>query len=546
MQYENNIIRRPKETTLYDNALSLGHILIDSLTKAGDKTVIIWGLTGQTFSGNEVLHKSINVSKALLAAGIKRGDIISVVSESCLDYVFVLFGTIFINCTLSPLNHTYSTRELKHALDFSKPKFIFTGGSATETVTKTVNELNYVEKIICFDGPPSTESKLTINFNDFVNSKNVQNVQFTPMPVSVSSTRCMIMCSSGTTGLPKGVQLSQTGVISTISIMRQYLSIQSEIEGKEPVVLGLLPLFHVFGSLVLISTIANDTGKIVLLPRFEEKSFFKSFEKYRISVAFLVPPLLVFLAKGERVDEHDLSSLKLIVCGAAPVSKELELSVTNRLKTGIAIKQLYGMTELTSTVLTQKDIKKPGSVGDLNEDIYAKVVDENGAALGPNQPGELCFKGCLLMMGYVSDTAATNAIIDKEGWLHTGDIGYYDEDFQFFIVDRIKELIKFKGFQVPPAEIEAVLLSHPKIKDCGVVGKPDEFSGELPVAFVVKGDANLTESDVVKFVYDKVSPAKRLHGGVIFINEIPKNPSGKILRRELRRLLAEGNFQSKL
>lgn len=220
---------------------------------------------------------------------------------------------------------------------------------------------------------------------------------------------------------------------------------------KETIILALLPLFHVFGSIMLLCVIANRSGKLVMLPKFQSSTFLRSFEKYRCTVTCLVPPLLVFLAKHPEVDRYDLSSLESIICGAAPISKELEQSVKDRLKTNLSIKQLYGMTELTSMVLLQKNIVKPGSVGDANESVYAKVVDENGIALGANQSGELCFKGNLVMMGYISDIQATSAMIDEEGWLHTGDVGYYDDDLQFFIVDRIKELIKWKGFQVPPA-----------------------------------------------------------------------------------------------
>lgn len=277
---------------------------------------------------------------------------------------------------------------------------------------------------------------------------------------------------------------------------------------------------------------------------------------------------MVFLAKNKLVDNYDLSSLRLIMSGAAPLSKELEESVRDRLRIPqLVIKQGYGMTELTVGVLSQKEFIKPGSVGDVNSGVYAKVSDDFGKALGPNEVGELCFKGSTMMLGYIGDESATKAMIDDDGWLHTGDVGYYDNDLQFFIVDRIKELIKWRGFQVPPAgklnynfhatimapsslslisEIEAILLTHPKIKDCGVVGKPDEFAGELPMAFVVKDDPNLTENEIVEYVSEKTSPAKRLHGGVVFINEIPKNPSGKILRRELREIIKRNEMKSKL
>lgn len=204
------------------------------------------------------------------------------------------------------------------------------------------------------------------------------------------------------------------------------------------------------------------------------------------------------------------------------------------------------MSESTLSLLVQSDAScKPGSVGGLKLGIYAKVIDtETGKPLGPNKRGELCFKGDCIMKGYIGDTKSTQGVI-RDGWLHTGDIGYFDDDFEFFIVDRIKELIKYKGFQVPPAEIEALLLTHPKIKDAAVIGKPDEECGELPLAFVVKQlNAVLSEDDVIKFVAEHASPAKRLRGGVIFVEDIPKNPSGKILRRILREMLK--TRQSKL
>lgn len=257
---------------------------------------------------------------------------------------------------------------------------------------------------------------------------------------------------------------------------------------------------------------------------------------------------MVFLAKHPMVQEYDLSSVSLIICGAAPLSKELENAVFDRLKIPhLKIRQGYGMSELSLAVLLQKKICKPGSVGDLNGGSYGKIIDENGNAVGPNIRGELCFKGNQLMIGYINDKNATSATIDKDGWLHTGDIGYYDDDKQFYIVDRIKELIKWKGFQVPPAELEAILLSHPKIKDAAVIGIPHERNGEEALAYVVKSDDSLTEHDVKEFVAQQTSVAKHLHGGVIFTSAIPKNPSGKILRRELRELYKSSkDLKSKL
>ncbi|KFB37037.1 AMP dependent coa ligase [Anopheles sinensis] len=231
-----------------------------------------------------------------------------------------------------------------------------------------------------------------------------------------------------------------------------------------------------------------------------------------------------------------------LFCGAAPLSREIEDQVRERL--GVAfIRQGYGMSETTLGVLMQDGLEnKAGSVGKVRMGQWVKVIDpETGRALGPNQRGELCFKGSLIMKGYVGRERA----IDEDGWLHTGDIAYYDDDQEFFIVDRIKELIKYKGFQVPPAELEAILLEHPRISDAAVIGVPDERAGELPLAFVVKEHGEeLTEREVIDFVAGKVSEQKRLYGGVRFVSEIPKTASGKILRRELRDLVK--NTKAKL
>ena len=257
---------------------------------------------------------------------------------------------------------------------------------------------------------------------------------------------------------------------------------------------------------------------------------------------------MVLLAKSLVVEKYDLSSVNEIVCGAASLSKDIEEQVMAKFKGNVTIRQGYGMSETTLGVF-KSDMKtvRPGSVGSPVQGIYAKVIDENGKALRSNQNGELCFKGKRIMKGYINNPEATRETIDANGWLHSGDIGYYDDEFQFYIVDRLKELIKYKAFQVAPAEVEGILLSNPKIKDAGVIGIPDEECGELPFAYIVKQPGvQLSEKDVISFVAENTSKAKRLHGGVRFIDEIPKNPSGKILRRVLRDLHKDTKMKSKL
>lgn len=276
------------------------------------------------------------------------------------------------------------------------------------------------------------------------------------------------------------------------------------------IALMVVPLFHAYG---LLTTITSSIcgAEIVLLPKFEERSFLGAIQKYKTNLAFLVPPLVLFLAKSPLVDEYDVSSLLIIGCGAAPLSKDLQDAVKNRLNV-FSVRQGYGMSEMTLSVLTQSELNnKAGSVGTLRPGVWGKIVDpSNGKTLGPNQRGEMCFKGSAIMKGYIRDVNATRETIDANGWLHTGDIGYYDEDGEWFIVDRIKELIKYKGYQVPPAEIEAVLLTHPDILDAAVIGIPDEKAGELPLAFVVRHkNSNLTEKDVCDFVASKFFKHKK-------------------------------------
>lgn len=257
----------------------------------------------------------------------------------------------------------------------------------------------------------------------------------------------------------------------------------------------------------------------------------------------VVPPLVVLLSKSPNVKNFNTSSLQYAVSAAAPLSSQILDEMAKQIPQ-LKVRQYYGMSEGgTFTAQTDKFCKS-GSVGVLRSGVYAKVINiESGEVVGRNTPGELLFKGPGLMKGYVGDTDSTRSSFDKDGWLHSGDVGFYDKNDEWFIVDRLKELIKYKGFQVPPAELEALILSHPSVKDVGVIGVPDDFAGELPMAFVVK-HGHVSEKEIIDFVATKTSPAKRLHGGVRFVEEIPKNPSGKILRRVLRQMVSQ--YKSKM
>jgi acyl-CoA synthetase (AMP-forming)/AMP-acid ligase II len=297
--------------------------------------------------------------------------------------------------------------------------------------------------------------------------------------------------------------------------------------------IGILPFFHIYGMIVVMSLALSKGATVVSMPRFDLEQFLSIVEKYKVTFAPLAPPIVLALAKHPLVDKFNLSSLRLIISGAAPLGADVEKACADRL--GCFVTQGYGMTE-SSPVLHFRPMpegkEKLGSIGQIAPNTEVMVTDvSTREPLGPNQEGEIWARGPQVMKGYLNNPAATASTVDREGWLRTGDIGYVDGDGYFYIVDRLKELIKYKGYQVAPAELEAVLLSHPAVADAAVIGVADEEAGEAPKAFVVlKGEASADE--LMTYVAGRVAPYKRLRS-LEFIQQVPKSASGKILRRIL-------------
>jgi acyl-CoA synthetase (AMP-forming)/AMP-acid ligase II len=299
-------------------------------------------------------------------------------------------------------------------------------------------------------------------------------------------------------------------------------------------VIAVLPFFHIYGLVVVMNYALWRGAKLVVLPRFDLEQFLGAMRDYEVTFAYLVPPIMVALAKHPLVERYDLSSLEGIMCGAAPLGAEVAQAVEDRL--GCCVCQGYGLTEASPVTHYGPDQRRGqtahDSIGPSLPNTEVVVADvETGRALGHGERGEIRIRGPQVMTGYLGAPEATAATLDADGWLHTGDVGYVDEAGYCRIVDRVKELIKYKGFQVAPAELEALLLTHPRIKDAAVVRSPDEEAGEVPKAFVVS-EGDLTADEVMAFVADRVSVHKKIRR-VEFIDAIPKSPSGKILRRVL-------------
>uniref|UniRef100_A0A1B6GNG2 Luciferin 4-monooxygenase n=1 Tax=Cuerna arida TaxID=1464854 RepID=A0A1B6GNG2_9HEMI len=492
----------------------------------GEKIFQIDGISGRSQTYKDTFNQSKIIANSLLHLGVLPGETIAVSCENRLEYSNVMLASVFAGAVFTPINPTYSPDEIVHALNISRPRVIFCSAFTYSNISASLPRLQGVFHVVAFDEVPPLKSKSLVKFNMLLQNTPMENLYQTK-----DNEIAVILTSSGTTGLPKGVMLSYSNLkyFCRHSVNRSALSLQAS-----DVLLGLLPLYHGYGYGMMLASL--QTGlKVVLLPKFEEKLFLSTIEKYKITRLFLVPPLMVFLSKHPLVAHYDLSSVHQIVCGAAPLSKEVIAEVSARLS-GVKVRQGYGMTE-SSVVMTLMPpyFNKPDSVGRLSAGIKAKILDlETGKPLPRGQQGEIVVQGPCVMVGYCRDPEATRQAVDAHGWLHTGDVGYVDSEGFFYIVDRIKELIKYKGYQVAPAELESILLGLTGVRDAAVIGQPDLEAGELPVAYVVlQPNSTLRETDIIKYVNGKVSPHKRLRG-VRFVEELPRNPSGKILRRLLR------------
>jgi len=420
---------------------------------------------------------------------------------------------------VTTLNPLYIDREINHQLKDSKARFLATVPACLEKAREPARETGIDEIYVFGEGDGATP------FNSLLAETDE------PLPVVQINPREDLVAlpySSGTTGLPKGVMLTHYNLVSNLKQM-EGLDYFDEID----TLICVLPLFHIYGLVVVLNMGLYAGATIVTMPRFELEAFLQAVQDYKVSLAHLVPPVVLQLSKNPIVDKYKLPTLKTIFSGAAPLGEDLTRACMQRL--GCSIRQGYGMTEtspVTHSSPAEPERVKFGSVGVPAPNTECKIVSlETGEPLPPRQEGEVCVRGPQVMKGYLNRPDATASTIDADNWLHTGDIGYVDEDGHFFIVDRLKELIKYKGLQVPPAELEAVLLMHPAVADAAVIPYPDEEAGEVPKAIVVLKTPTEPEA-IMEFVAERVAPHKRIRH-IEFVSQIPKSPSGKILRRVL-------------
>ena len=500
--------------------------LFEKATQWPDKPALIDGPSGRTLTFRQLTGAIRLVAASLAQRGFQKGDVFAIYSPNLPEYAVAFHAVASLGGTVTTTNPLYTVGEFANQLRHSGAQYILTIPQFMANAQQAAAEAGGIREIFVFG-----EAEGATPFASLLQSDGrLPEVSINPKEDVV-----VLPYSSGTTGLPKGVMLTHTNLVSNIAQL-DGIQFMPGIEVRpDDVVLGVLPFFHIYGMIVIMSFALYRGATIVTMPRFDMEQCLGLIQKYRISYAYLVPPIVLGLAKHPLVDKFDLSSLRAILSGAAPLGDEIEDAVKQRL--GCLVTQGYGMTEaspVTHFLAVRPDHdRKAGSVGPVIPNTECKVVDlATGEELGPRQEGELWIRGPQVMKGYLNNPTATAQTVDAEGWLHTGDIGYADEDGYFWIVDRAKELIKYKGLQVAPAELEAVLVSHPAVADAAVIGVPDEEAGELPKAFVVlKGQA--TAEEIMAYVASQVAPFKKIRS-VEFIPQVPKSATGKILRRVLK------------
>ncbi|GFZ10508.1 OPC-8:0 CoA ligase1 [Actinidia rufa] len=493
------------------------------------KIAFIDAATGRHLTFPEVWSAVENVSSCLSAMGIRKGHVILLLSPNSIFFPIVCLAVVSLGAVITTTNPLNTTREIAKQIADSKPVLAFT---IPELVPKIAD--SNLPIILIGEKNTSTSVKIVNTLSQMMVTKSGESRVKERVTLDDTAT---LLYSSGTTGASKGVISSHRNLIAMVETVLSRFN----LEDGEQTFICTVPMFHIYGLAAFATGLLASGSTIVVLSKFEMDEMLSAIGTYRATYLPLVPPILVALVNGaDQVRrKYDLGTLQSVLSGGAPLSKEVIEGFVERYPT-VGILQGYGLTESTgigASTDSLEESRRYGTAGMLSPSMEAKIVDPaSGEALTVNRTGELWLRGPTIMKGYFSNAEATASTLDSEGWLRTGDLCYIDEDGFIFVVDRLKELIKYKGYQVPPAELEALLLTHPEIADAAVIPFPDREVGQFPMAYVVrKSGSDLSESAVMDFVAKQVAPYKRIRR-VAFVVSIPKNPSGKILRKDLIKL----------
>ncbi|KAL6885836.1 hypothetical protein ACP4OV_010097 [Aristida adscensionis] len=509
--------------------LPLHDYVFEHLAARPGRACLVDGATGETLTFGDVDRLSRRVAAGMHASlGMRRGGTAMLLLPNSVEFALSFLALSRLGAAATTVNPLHTPAEIAKQLAAS-------GATVVVTEPAFVGKVRGLGVAVVATGDGA---KGCISFSDLA-ATDESSALPAEAAIDVANDVVALPYSSGTTGLPKGVMLTHRALVTSVAQL---------VDGGDPhlhlreddVLLCVLPMFHIYALHSILLCGMRAGAAIVIVRRFDAAGMFELVERHGVTIAPLVPPIVAEMARcGGAGDRSDLFSVRMVVSGAAPMGKELQ-DVVHAMLPRAVLGQGYGMTEAGVVSMCMAFAKepspvKPGACGTVVRNAELKIVDpETGRSVQRNQPGEICIRGNQIMKGYLNNPEATANTIDGGGWLHTGDIGYVDDDDEIFIVDRLKELIKYKGFQVAPAELEAMLTAHTGIADAAVVPMKDDSCGEIPVAFVVKSDGSeITGDEIKQYVAKQVVFYKRLHK-VFFVESIPKATSGKILRKDLR------------
>ena len=509
--------------TIYDYLF--GGLTSDELTRVA----LIDPATGAETTYGALRAQVDAFAGALAARGVAPGTVIAVLCPNVPAFATVFHGALRAGATVTTINSLYTAGEIEKQLrDAGATWFVTVSPLLPQAQTAAEAVGIPHDRVIVLDGAPGH-----VNLRDLL----VEGAPAPEISIDPATHLAVLPYSSGTTGVPKGVMLTHRNLVANVEQCRSVIDLTTDDR-----VLAVLPFFHIYGMTVLLNLALQRRASMVTMPKFDLVEFLRITQTFGCTYLYVAPPIAVALAKHPIVDQFDISSVRTLFSGAAPLDGETAGLAAQRINAHVV--QGYGMSETSPAALVipadRPDIPASSAGVVLANEVVKLVDTETGEEItdvgenGVSRPGELWVKGPNIMVGYLDKPEATAETIDADGFLHTGDVAVYHEGGYFSIVDRVKELIKYKGYQIAPAELEALLLSHPKIMDAAVIGVLDVDKQEIPKAFVVAApDSGLTGDDVMAFVIEHVAPFKKVRR-VEFIDAIPKSSAGKILRKDLR------------
>ncbi|MEU8722068.1 4-coumarate--CoA ligase family protein [Streptomyces antimycoticus] len=498
-------------------------VLARSAEEFGDLTALVDGVTGAALSYAALDRAARRIGAALAEAGVRKGDVVALHSPNSIMYPPAFYGATRTGAAVTTVHPLATPEEFAKQLRDAAASWVITVSALLGVARQAAERAGGVREIFVCDEASGHRS-----LRSMMRSTAPEPV----VDIDPAEDIAVLPYSSGTTGTPKGVMLTHRNVSTNLAQVETLVPNQP---GER--VLAVLPFFHSYGLTALMNAPLRNGGTVIVLPRFELDTFLAAIEKHRAQALYVAPPIVLALAKHPSVDGHDLSSVRYVLSAAAPLDARLAEACARRL--GVPpLLQAFGMTELSPGChLVPRDAKNapPGTVGKLLPSTEMRIVaPDTGEDLAVGEDGEIVIRGPQVMKGYLGRPEDTDALIDAEGWLHTGDVGHVDADGWLYVVDRVKELIKYKGYQVAPADLEAVLLAHEAVADAAVIGVTDGTGNEIPKAYVVRRPGTrISEDDLIAYVAGQVAPYKKVRR-VEFTDTVPRSATGKILRRELR------------